>query len=164
MNQQDVLPRSLTKELVTEWRKGESANPKISQFLILNQRQQQELKSALIKQRKSWPYSIPAIIPGKMLHGYQSRVQNGGFTDQEFLDWIERAGDDSAEINLDSKCRIGIEAVYSDSGRNMDYPVRLTIHSDAFGQVWSDSVIPVGLRDPKSRPRKRRKKGKKNPR
>ena len=151
------------KTLILEWRKGDQGIPKIANFLVLNQRQQQELKDSLIAQQGKWFFPVPETIPGKMHHGYERRVLKGGFTDEEFLNRVEQAGDDSAKINVDKKYRIGMEADYFDPTRNTNYPVRIPIHSSADGSIWVDSVFPVGLRDPNSLPSKRRKKKPRRP-
>ena len=143
---------SSLKKAAKKWEKGDKKNPKITGFLKLTFQQRNELKKHLdYLWNGGWSHQVPELIPGKLRHGYESRVQKDGFTIDQFIEWIRIAGSDTAQatIKLTLPKMVGLRANYTNKITGKNYPVTLTIKTDVFGSIHVDSVIPEGVWSPK---------------
>ena len=142
------------EQLIERFNGGSRRSETIRDAINLTPEQRSEL-SAVLAQRWGRPFDVPASIPLKPLHGFESRVEKQGFSPQELRDWYVSAAADDARVT--TAHRSGQPALtnrYFDEARGRSYDVNLPIVSDALGNVYGDGVIPKGIFGPNS-PKKR---------
>lgn len=137
------------EQLIDRFMDGSRRSETIRNAIDLTPQQQADLRSVLTE-RWGKPYDVPASLPLKPLHGFESRVEKQGFTPEELRNWYVSAAADEARVS--TAHRSGQPALtnrYFDATRGTEYDVNLPIVSDALGNIYGNGVIPKGVFGPK---------------
>lgn len=150
----DVIP--ILRSMLQRFAEGETKPRTIRDAIELTPAQRAGVAQGLQAQ---WgkPVEVPASLDLKPLHGFTSRVIQDDYSVDDLLRWYVSGADDAAiprfGANAIGRQQTGLVNRYSDPARGKEYEVTLPVHSDAFGRVWTDSVIPD---IPPNRPKKKR--------
>jgi len=118
----------------------------IANAVALTPKQQDELQNLLMSMWNRPDYICPPKLALKPKHGYESRVLGDKFSGEQYAEWLEQGCSDAAVVGADAYGK-RIHLAFGPMGDypNITYNLIVPVHSDAFGSVHIDDVVPKGL-------------------
>ena len=118
----------------------------IANAVALTTKQQDNLQNLLMSMWNRPDYICPPNLALKPKHGYESRVVRDKFSGEQYAQWLKQGCSDTAVVGADAYGK-RIHLAFGPMGDypNITYNLIVPVHSDAFGSVHIDDVVPKGL-------------------